>query len=178
MLLGDSAALDEIDSLTWREFERLVCDLFVSRGYEARLIGGKRDHGADVIATNERERLAIQVKHRRDRRWVGERAVQAVVASLPVHACTRGLVVTNSTFAPGMARIAELNHVELWDGDRLNAELLSFCCVCGRHVSEKVRDWCLDRPEDFRGRVYCYRHQCRLTGLIRVATQRAPDRVG
>lgn len=36
----------------------------------------------------------------------------------------------------------------------------SFVCVeCGKRVSEKVREYCLERPNKFAGRVYCYDHQ-------------------
>ena len=34
------------------------------------------------------------------------------------------------------------------------------CATCGTTVSERVRDYCLSRPQRFRGLVYCFRHQC------------------
>ncbi|MFC3771116.1 hypothetical protein [Paenibacillus sp. GCM10012303] len=33
------------------------------------------------------------------------------------------------------------------------------CARCGKGVSEKVRNYCLGRPEQFQNRVYCYEHQ-------------------
>ncbi|OPH54978.1 hypothetical protein BC351_30115 [Paenibacillus ferrarius] len=33
------------------------------------------------------------------------------------------------------------------------------CAECGKRVSEKVRDYCLERPNKFGGQVYCYDHQ-------------------
>ncbi|KRF39846.1 hypothetical protein [Paenibacillus sp. Soil787] len=33
------------------------------------------------------------------------------------------------------------------------------CAECGKKVSEKVRDYCLERPNKFAGQVYCYDHQ-------------------
>ena len=35
------------------------------------------------------------------------------------------------------------------------------CEKCGKTVSEKVRSYCLDRPEKYKGKVYCYDHQFR-----------------
>ncbi|WP_090824830.1 hypothetical protein [Paenibacillus sp. yr247] len=36
----------------------------------------------------------------------------------------------------------------------------SFACAeCGKKVSEKVRDYCLERQNKFAGQVYCYDHQ-------------------
>lgn len=166
MRFGDAATLGELDALDWRAFEGVVAELFARRGYATTRIGGLHDHGADVIAANRRERLAVQVKHRARGRRVGERALQAASSSVEVHGCSRGLVVTNSTFAPGLERIAALLDVELWDGERLRTELLSFCVLCGKHVSAHVRDWCLERPEEFGGCVYCFTHQRRLSGLL------------
>lgn len=34
-----------------------------------------------------------------------------------------------------------------------------FCARCGEAVTEKVRDYCLARPERFHGLVYCFRDQ-------------------
>ncbi len=33
------------------------------------------------------------------------------------------------------------------------------CAMCGRHVTERVRSYCLERPGRFGGRVYCMPHQ-------------------
>ena len=33
------------------------------------------------------------------------------------------------------------------------------CVVCGKHVSPRVRQYCLDRKPRFGGRVFCYDHQ-------------------
>jgi restriction system protein len=161
--------LDEIDLLSWKEFEAAIADLFARLGYETEQVGGRRDHGADIIARRDGIGTAIQVKHRRDRRWVGERAVQAVVTARPLYNCEHGIVVTNSTFAPSVAHVAAVHGIELWDRPRLALELSSFCTLCGRHVSTKVRDWCLQRPDAFGGRVYCFDHQHNLAGLIRTA---------
>ncbi len=35
------------------------------------------------------------------------------------------------------------------------------CSACGARVSDKVRDYCLARPQRFAGKVYCYSHQRR-----------------
>ncbi len=33
------------------------------------------------------------------------------------------------------------------------------CATCGKNVSEKVRAYCIERPDRFGGQVYCYDHQ-------------------
>jgi len=39
-----------------------------------------------------------------------------------------------------------------------NTELF-VCAECGKKVNEKVRQYCLERPQKFAGQVYCYDHQ-------------------
>jgi hypothetical protein len=40
---------------------------------------------------------------------------------------------------------------------------LTHCATCGVSVSDKVRTYCLDRPDRFAGRIYCFKHQRRAT---------------
>ncbi|MGG1553284.1 hypothetical protein [Paenibacillus ferrarius] len=34
-----------------------------------------------------------------------------------------------------------------------------YCASCGNKVSEKVRNYCLERPNKFNNQVFCYEHQ-------------------
>ncbi len=170
VFLGSADALVQADALSWREFETLVQTLFEAHGYACRHVGGKKDHGADVIATKDEQVLGIQVKHQAGGlKWTGERAVQAVVTSLPLYKCTGGVVVTNSTFAPGVRRVARAHGIVLRDRSWLAGELASFCVLCGVPVSARVRKWCLDRHDDYGGNTYCFDHQRGLEGLVRTA---------
>ena len=107
------------------------------------------------VGHNENETLAIT----QGRKWVGETAVRAVVTALPLYTCNRGLVVTNSTYAPGVRKVARAHSVVLRDRSWLERELSSFCVLCQQRVSWRVRNWCLERPEQFGGNVYCFDHQ-------------------
>jgi hypothetical protein len=41
-----------------------------------------------------------------------------------------------------------------------NASKATFhCATCGNRVSEKVRNFCLERPNKFNNQVFCYEHQ-------------------
>jgi HJR/Mrr/RecB family endonuclease len=169
--LGSANALEQADALHWHDFELLVQQLLESKRYECKLVGGKRDHGADIIATKRGESIAVQVKHRRDgRRWIGERGVQGAVTALPVYECARGAVITNSTFAPGTKEIAALHNVILRDRTWLARELASFCVLCGARVSDRVRKWCAENSDVYRGNTYCYQHQHNPGDVLRIAT--------
>lgn len=155
--------------MDWRDFEKLVLRLFESTGYSCRHVAGKRDHGADIIASRNGSSEAIQVKHRANGwRWIGERAVRDVASAVSVYACTRGVVVTNSTFSPDAEKIAEIHGVTLRDRNWLAIELASYCELCEVRVPPSVRSWCAEHPE-YHGKTYCYKHQHDLSGLLRIA---------
>lgn len=39
------------------------------------------------------------------------------------------------------------------------ASVIASCVVCGKIVSEKVINYCLERPDTFKGNIYCYKCQ-------------------
>ena len=166
MRLGDPATLTYIDALEGRAFERFLAAMLRKMGYEAELTP-HFDYGADIVLVREGERIAVQVK--RVSKLVGADAVRAVVAAKPMYGCTGSMVITNHRFSSPAKQLAKGNDVELWDRRRLESEILSFCNLCDKRVTPRVRKWCLDRPEQFGGRVYCFDHQRDVTGLLRSA---------
>ena len=166
MRLGDPTFLNEIDTLEGRAFERLLADLFRLLGHEADMTPFF-DHGADIILVREGEHIAVQAK--RASRWVGVDAVRAAVASKPLYGCSGSMVVTNNWFSTNAKKLAKANRVELWDRRKLEEEILSFCSLCEKRVTPRVRRWCLDRPKNFGGRVHCFDHQRDVSHLLRTA---------
>jgi len=164
--LGDPTYLDEIDALEGRAFERLLAELFRRFGHEAELTPFY-DHGADIVLIRDGERVAVQAK--RAGTSVSQDAVRAVVASKAIYGCSAAMVITNNRYTSRAKQLAKANGVELWDRRRLERELLSFCNLCEKWVSPRVRNWCLDRPEEFGCRVYCFDHQRDVSQLLRTA---------
>jgi restriction system protein len=164
--LGDPAAFEEIDLMDGRTFEHLVADLFGRLGYEIERTEFF-DRGADLIIIRDEKRTAVQVK--RAKNLVRQEAVQAVVTSKAVYACERAMVVTNSSFNGRAKQLARANDVELWARPELMRALLSFCALCEKAVSDPVHQWCMDRSEEYGGRVYCFEHQRSFAGILRTA---------
>ena len=75
------------------------------------------DWGVNLIVGNRPDRLAVQCKRRS--RPVGASAVQEVVAGVPMHGCTKTMVVTNHEFTPAARKLAELHGCELVGGSEL-----------------------------------------------------------
>src|SRR5690606_22970530 len=117
------AGMPEIDQMTGREFERWLRNFFQQKGYRVELTPGQGDWGADLILNGPRGRTAVQAK-----RWqgnVGVSAIQEVVAAKAHYDCDHALVVTNSRYTEAARKLAKSNQVELWDRDKLVAEILS-----------------------------------------------------
>ena len=74
-------------------------------------------NGADVIAYKDNVKYVIQVKFYSNP--VGNKAVQEVVASIGMYKADKGMVVTNSTFTSSAVELANVNNVELVDGNKI-----------------------------------------------------------
>lgn len=49
---------------------------------------------------------------------------------------------------------------ELGNGFNVPKDIRTFhCAQCGKKVSEKVRNYCLEKPDKFKNQVLCYEHQ-------------------
>lgn len=118
--------------------------------------------------------VAIQAK--RFKRKVGIKAIQEAVAAKGYYDCSQAMVVTNSFYTLQAVKLAKANDVQLWDRNDLIKAILSLkgtlqitetvvtpqgssnddeCVVCGKMVSEKVKQFCLLNQTRFGGNVYC-----------------------
>ena len=180
-----ASGIADIDAMDGKAFEQYLEVLFTRLGYKVERTRYVGDYGADLITHKDGVKTVVQAK--RYAKAVGIKAVQEAVAAKGMYGCTEAMVVTNSTFTRAAAELARANRVALWDRDRLVEALLSVqggggaappapqplapqplapqagvalsCAACGVPISEKVRSYCLARPERVGGAVYCFEHQ-------------------
>lgn len=107
---------------SWEEFESSLCALFSRKGYRTRLSPNGNDFGADLVLEKDSVRTVVQAKHWRTRD-VGVKAVQEVSAAKAYYRASEAIVVTTSRFTQQARDLARVNMVELWDRDRLAAEI-------------------------------------------------------
>jgi restriction system protein len=110
-----------VDQLTGDQFEDFLVVFFRLLGYSAKKTKRSRDHGADVILDVNGVRVVVQAK--RERNKISNSAIQEVVASKAIYNATEAWVVTNSYYTEPAKELARANNVQLWDRDRLIAEL-------------------------------------------------------
>ena len=127
------AGIAQIDEMSGLQFEHKVAQLLTDLGYRTRVTRASGDYGADVVATNAHERVVVQVKCYGPGHSVGIDAVQQAAGAVAYYHADRALVVTNRTFTQPARRLAETNHVELWDREHL-VRTLARLAERGRHA--------------------------------------------
>ncbi len=104
--------------MTPREFEQWCCDMLTQQGWQANVLGGSGDQGADVIAKKDGYVLVLQCKYYNTP--VGNTAVQEVYAAKTFYEASRAAVITNSTYTKGCKALANKINVDLLVADELN----------------------------------------------------------
>lgn len=119
-----TAGYDEVHSMNGEQFEEYLEALFRAKGYQATLTANGADFGADLILQKDGRRTAVQAKHwvKRD---VGVAAIQEVHAARAHYKADDALVVTVAGVTRQAIRLAKACKVELWDGRRLEREVLA-----------------------------------------------------
>ncbi|MDE3025955.1 MAG: restriction endonuclease, partial [Acidobacteriota bacterium] len=91
-MLAPDPRFEQIDAMDGRDFETAVAELLEMLGYEDVERTPFFDKGADILATHDGVRVAVQVK-----RWssaVNVDAVRQLVDGIRQYGCDRGLLVT------------------------------------------------------------------------------------
>ena len=112
----------ELLALTPTQFEERVQVLLADLGWTAlERRGGSGDRGVDLVGQHAGLRYVVQCKRYTKR--VPPAMVREFVGALHIQKADRALLVTTSSFTKqGHAEVRE-QHVELWDGDILAAQI-------------------------------------------------------
>ena len=181
------SGIHEIDQMSGKTFEKYLEALFEKLGYRVERTRYIGDYGADLVTTKDGVKTIIQAK--RFKQKVGIKAIQEAVAAKGYYGCSKAMVVTNSFYTKQAIELAKANDVELWNRDNLVKALLTIkkegkfinpaveevaasiatvsrdegnadvCVICGKIVSDKVKQYCLANEQRFGGKIYCYDHQ-------------------
>lgn len=112
----------DINSMDGHDFEYFCADVMRKIGFDtAEVTKGSGDHGADIIATRNDVRYAVQCK-----RWnspVGNKVVQDIFYAKEIYHCHVGVIITNNTFTPAAREAAKEAGIVLWDGDFLKKHI-------------------------------------------------------
>lgn len=117
--------LDDLQQISWQEFETLIGTLYESFGYETEVTSDTADMGVDVWATNADERVAIQAKRYQEGNTVGRETLQKLASTLARGDADRVIVVTTSTFARTAKEYSDSfgSEIKLINGEELRDQL-------------------------------------------------------
>jgi restriction system protein len=105
---------ETFDELSGVDFEVYLARLLKKLGFDVTGTPPTGDQGADLIATKNGRRIAIQAK--RYKGVVGNGAVQEIVAALRFYRADEGWVITSGIFSQSACALAQVNGIRLVDG--------------------------------------------------------------
>lgn len=113
---SEMKALESLNRLSGREFEELIGRLFERMGYAVDLVGGTGDHGIDLIASNESERVVVQCKRYSVLTSISNNELRNFIGAALPHQPCRAILVTTSYLTPKAEEYKQMSGVEVWSG--------------------------------------------------------------
>ena len=105
--------------MSWRDFERLVGEMFRQRGFKVTGFGGQGpDGGVDLGLSKNGERFLVQCKHWK-KQQVGVTVIRELYGTISAQRAHGGFVVTGGQFTREARDFAHTCGVELIDGRAL-----------------------------------------------------------
>ena len=113
------SSLYDIDHMEGTEFEEWAKAWYEQMGYEVDTTPSSNDYGADLLAYNDKESIAVQCKRYAGK--VGVSAVQQILGATAYYKTDRGEVITNSFFTAQARTLAAETGVKLFDREILKS---------------------------------------------------------
>jgi len=110
--------VDPMLTMSWREFEHLVSEVYRRRGYSVMETPEGADGGVDLVARRQGQTVLVQCKQWRTRD-VGVSVVRELLGVVSAKGANGGAVVTVGRFTGEARRFARGTSIELIDGDAL-----------------------------------------------------------
>jgi len=111
--------LDDVRSLSWRQFESIVGEAFRRRGYFAveNAVDGA-DGGVDLVLRNDGKQYFVQCKQWKSS-TVGVKPIRELFGVVSAHDAAGGFFVTSGTYTADARDFAATSGIELIDGSSL-----------------------------------------------------------
>jgi restriction system protein len=110
--------LDELKAMTPVEFEHWVAARFEDLGYKVKTTALSGDHGVDLVAKRDSEKVVIQCKRYRDTA-VGEPTMRDLYGTMQHESADRAFLVTTGYLTPAAISWTTGKPIEIWDGQYL-----------------------------------------------------------
>lgn len=106
-----------LDELSWREFEKLCYLYYKGKGYKVEETPEGPDGGVDLIVYNRhhKEKVAIQIKHRKSGNQVTVKEIRELNSAKRNHGCLLADFITTSTYTNVALQEADKFKIETRD---------------------------------------------------------------
>ncbi|MBE8540152.1 restriction endonuclease [Geoglobus acetivorans] len=105
--------------MSGHDFETLIGSIFASLGFDVEKTKHTGDQGADLIISKGGLKIAVQVKRYSEKRKVGNKAVQEIVAAIKYYGTDKGMIITTSNYTKPAIELARANGIKLIGGQEL-----------------------------------------------------------
>jgi restriction system protein len=151
-------------ALTWQQFEQVVAQAFVSRGYDVEFTPAGADGGVDLILKRNGGTYLVQCKHWKANQ-VGVEIVRSLHGVMTKRRATGGYVVTSGSFTRDARLYCEGENIWIITGEQLRGLL----AAGGAHGA----GWLKFIPEANLGPSSMFCPHCQSRMVLRVARRGA-----
>lgn len=97
-----------------KQFEELVCEYFIRKGYEAKTTSYSNDYGVDVFAVKGKEKIAIQAKmYGSGSRKINRQMVMELHGAKDYFDCTKAVIATDGVLLPDALEVARKLKIDI-----------------------------------------------------------------
>ena len=111
---------DALNDMSWQQFEALVGEAFLRKGYTVTETASGADGGIDLVLKKQGETFLVQCKQWKAYK-VGVTTVRELYGVMAARGATGGFVVTSGIFTDEARAFATGRNIELMDGKALHA---------------------------------------------------------
>lgn len=97
------------------DFEKFIAKLFEKMGYHVELTPKTSDYGIDIIAKDDKGKIAIQVKQYKNGNNIGNETIQNLLGAMWRMKAYKAIIITTSDFTRQARIQAEDSPIELWN---------------------------------------------------------------
>ncbi len=107
---------EDLNKIGDKGFEKLIADLYQTKGYEVECIPEEDEVGIHLVAKRKKEVIAICIKYKADIDGVSwKETTQKVYEDMKIYKANKGIVITNSKFQNYDIKEARPKHTQLMD---------------------------------------------------------------
>lgn len=105
--------IDLVHTISPRQFEVFICELFHQHGYKSQLTPPENDFGRDVILNDN---IFVECKHYSEDNYVGREICQKLLGSMQMFKAKKGIIVTTGPYHRNAYEVAaKVDNLQLMD---------------------------------------------------------------